>query len=165
MNEADIQALLEATKLKSLNRAGWLRCAVAHPESVAAHSWGVAWLVLLLCPSGLNRERALELALVHDLAEVRAGDITPYDKVSATDKHRLEEEALQAMMGECTYKACVTSAFEEYRDALTPEAKFVHYCDKLDMALQARRYMLDNPELNLREFIETAQRAYPDIQI
>ena len=49
--------LLEALSLKDLARAGWVRAGVQHPESVAAHSWGVAWLVLALCPAELDRGR------------------------------------------------------------------------------------------------------------
>ena len=49
--------LLEALALKELPRAGWVRERVQQPESVAAHSWGVAWLVLVLCPEHINREQ------------------------------------------------------------------------------------------------------------
>ncbi|MFT5458801.1 MAG: putative hydrolase of HD superfamily, partial [Myxococcota bacterium] len=66
-----IDALVETMALKALRRAGWVRAGVTSPESVAAHSWGVAWLVLVLLPRELNRERALTYALLHDLPEVR----------------------------------------------------------------------------------------------
>ncbi|PXF23697.1 MAG: phosphohydrolase, partial [Methanobacteriota archaeon] len=68
-------ALLEALELKRLPRSGWLRVGVQDIESVAAHSWGAAWLVAALCPDGVDRGRALEMAVIHDLAEVRIGDI------------------------------------------------------------------------------------------
>ena len=75
-------ALLEALELKRLPRSGWLRVeGLQDVESVAAHSWGAAWLVAALCPEGVNRGRALEMTVIHDLAEVRIGDITPVDGV------------------------------------------------------------------------------------
>ena len=46
-----IDVLLEALRLKRLKRAGWVRKGVPDPESVAGHSWGVSWLVLVLLPA------------------------------------------------------------------------------------------------------------------
>ena len=82
--------LIETMRLKELPRAGWVRVGVSQPESVAAHSWGVAWLVLTLCPTNLDRGRALAIAVLHDLAEVRVGDITPHDGIPSEDKAEAE---------------------------------------------------------------------------
>jgi putative hydrolase of HD superfamily len=38
------------------------------------------------------------ISLVHDLAECIVGDITPSDPVSAEDKHRMEVEAMEALV-------------------------------------------------------------------
>ncbi|CAK0899040.1 unnamed protein product [Prorocentrum cordatum] len=84
--------LREALGLKDVARAGWLRRGVEAPESVAAHSWGVAFLASQLCPASLDRGRVLEMSIVHDLAEVRVGDITPRDGVPPAEKHRLEAQ-------------------------------------------------------------------------
>ena len=157
-----VQALLESIKLKGVARAGWCRAEVPSVESVAAHSWGVAWLVALLCPPELDRERALALALIHDLAEVRTGDITPYDGVAAQDKVSRERQALVQMLGDIPQAQACQEWQREYQDRLTPEAIFVHRCDKLDMALQAVRYMQDQPALDLREFLESARQALRD---
>ena len=40
----------KAFELKSLPRAGWLRKGITHPESVAAHSWGLSMLCLEFAP-------------------------------------------------------------------------------------------------------------------
>ncbi len=157
-----VQALLESVKLKDVTRAGWIRADVSSAESVAAHSWGVAWLVALLCPPELDRERALSLALIHDLAEVRTGDITPYDGVAAQDKVSRERQAMAQMLGDIPQAQACRAWQREYQERLTPEALFVHRCDKLDMALQAVRYMQDQPALDLREFLESARQALHD---
>lgn len=133
-------ALREALALKDLPRAGWVRVGVRGPESVAAHSWGVAWLVLALCPPGLDRGRALAIALVHDLAEVRVGDITPHDQVPAAEKRRREAEAMASLAAALPGGAELVRLWTEYADASTPEARFVRACDKLDLGLQARFY-------------------------
>ncbi len=92
-----IEALLEAAGLKHVDRAGWRRLGLEHPESVAAHSWGVALLVTLLLPEHLDRGRALTYAALHDLAEARVGDITPADGVPRAEKHRREAAAMRAL--------------------------------------------------------------------
>ena len=70
MHEQTAQPLLtlysQAAALKLLPRTGWLQRGVAHAESVAEHTFGVAVLALLIGDSvtGLDRGRTLELALL-----------------------------------------------------------------------------------------------------
>lgn len=132
--------LIEIVALKALPRAGWLRVGVAAPESVAAHAWGVAWLVLVLAPPTLDRGRALAIAVIHDLAEVRVGDITPFDGVSAEDKAAREEVALRGLLAGLPDGDGLLALWREYEAGGSPEARFVKACDRLDMALQARAY-------------------------
>ena len=153
-------ALLETLHLKALPRAGWMRVGVAQPESVAAHSWGVAWLVLNLCPPDVDRARALELAVIHDVAEVRSGDITPYDGISAEQKSTVERVSMEAMVRDLPARAHLLECWEEYEAAESKESVFVKACDKLDMALQASLYQSD--DVNTAEFIESAMRRLQD---
>ena len=141
---ASREALIEALGLKDVVRAGWLRAGVENPESVAAHSWGMAMLATQLCPDDLNLQRVLELCILHDIAEVRVGDITPHDNIAPEEKHRLESEAIEEMGIEAN------AIFAEYEAQETPESRFVRYLDKLDMALQAEIYESQN--LDLSEF-------------
>ena len=143
----------EAVKLKDVVRKGWLRCNVPEPESSAAHSWGVSFLALLLCPPELNRERVLSLAIIHDLPEIKAGDITPYDGISVEDKHAAELEAIKEL--DSNAGTNLTELFQEYLDNATPEAKLIHACDKLDMAITARHYS-ERTGIDLQEFIDSA---------
>ena len=147
--------LLEALQLKELPRAGWVRAGVPAPESVAAHSWGVAWLALVLCPPGLDRGRVLAMAVLHDLAEVRAGDLTPADGVSAAEKSRREATALRALLAPLGNAAELWALWQESEARHSPEARFVRACDKLDLALQARRYGALHG-LDLVEFVDSA---------
>ena len=139
-----LDALKEALGLKDVVRAGWVLAGVKNPESVAAHSWGMALLAIELCPPELDLARVLTLCVLHDLAEVRVGDITPHDGVSREEKHRRESEAIQA------FGMNAISAFEEYEAQVTPESQFVKRLDKMDMALQAEIYEAQG--LDLSEF-------------
>ena len=146
------ELLLEALKLKSLPRTGWLRAGIENPESVAAHSWGVAWLCMVLCPNDLNKLKVLEMALIHDLAEVRIGDITPYDGIDVAEKHEMESAAFVEM----TEELCNRQHLRDLWNEQSAEADFVKQMDKLDMALQAQEYG------GLEEFIDSALQVLID---
>jgi putative hydrolase of HD superfamily len=153
--------LLEALRLKELARTGWVRAGVPAPETVAAHSWGVAWLALVLCPPGLDRGRVLAMAVLHDLGEVRTGDLTPTDGVPAEEKSAREARALAGLLAPLGNNAEMLALWREFEARSTPEARFVRACDKLDMALQARRYEALTG-LDLREFLDSALRELED---
>jgi len=142
--------------LKDVLRQGWVNAGVESPESVAAHSWGMAILALKLCPSDLNLEHVLKLCLVHDLPEVIVGDLTPEDDVST--KSADERAAMQQLAPEWV------TLFDEYERQTSAEAIFVKSLDKLDMALQAEVYM-NRSELNLNQFIESARKTLGDHEL
>ncbi len=149
-----LDQLLAGLKLKAVSRAGWLRVGIVAPESVAAHSWGIAWLVLQLCPPDLDLGRALSLAVLHDLPEVRVGDITPHDGVSKAHKHALEAEAAQELFRD---RPDLRALWLDYAESHSPEARFVRDLDKLDMALQALLY--GHTGADTSEFVASAARA------
>jgi putative hydrolases of HD superfamily len=165
MSDADVEALRrrlgEALLLKALPRAGWARVGVREAESVAAHSWGVAWLVLALCPIGLDRGLALSIAVIHDLAEVRVGDLTPYDSVGAEEKHRRERRAMEVLLGPLRTRDELFGLWMQYEEQSSPEAIFVKACDKLDMALQAHAYAAEQG-VETGEFVASALRVLSD---
>jgi len=156
-----VELLVEAVGLKGLPRTGWVRRGIPDPESVAAHSWGVAWLVLLLLPADLDRGRALTYAVLHDLAEVRVGDLTPHDAVDAEVKRHRERDALTAMLSVAGRGGMLREAWEAYEAQADPEARFVRQLDRLDMAIQAVAYA-DAGGQDLTEFLDSAERVIED---
>ncbi|WP_178916291.1 HD domain-containing protein [Natronomonas gomsonensis] len=167
-----LDALVEAYALKDETRTGWQLRGVEAPESVAAHTWGVALLVVRFCPPEVDRERALLLAVVHDVAEAETGDIATRaeagaQSVDADEKERREREAMAgplAALGERIHEW-----WAEYEARETAEARFVKDMDILDTCLQAlvyereRRYDpdADNPHFeaydDLDEFFATGE--------
>jgi putative hydrolase of HD superfamily len=145
--------LKEILGLKNVLRAGWVRAGIKSPESVAAHSWGMSMLALKLAPKELDLTRVLSLCIVHDIPEVRVGDLTPHDDTSTKAEDELN--AMTQMAPEWV------GLFEEYEQGKTPEAKFVKQLDKLDMALQAEIYQ-SKFEIPLNEFIESARLRIGD---
>jgi putative hydrolase of HD superfamily len=167
----DALAALEAGfGLKDERRTGWQLRGVDDPESVAAHSWGVSLLCLAFADdAGIDPDRALRLAVVHDLAEAHTGDVPtradPADEpVSAAEKERRERAAM-ADLG-APFPA-VDEAWEAYERRDTAVARFVKDMDLVDMCLQAlvyereRRYdpdrTFDSEYDRLDEFFATAE--------
>jgi putative hydrolases of HD superfamily len=158
-----IEAYYELNQLKRLYRQGWLARGVTpdHAESVAEHSFGVACLALFLADThfpALDAARVLRMALLHDFGEIYAGDFTPADAVDAVQKHRLEEMAVERMLGKLPNGAAYLAIWEEYEANITPEARFVHQIDRLEMGLQAAVYR-DEKLLDPTEFFASVDAA------
>lgn len=126
--------------LKEVRRAGWVRHGIADAESVADHSYGVATLALLLAgQAGVDRERVLALAIIHDIAETITGDITPFDAVTPAEKASGEWAAIDQLSSLWSTDE-LRRLFAEYRQNTSAEAQFVHDLDALEMASQAISY-------------------------
>lgn len=146
-------------KMKDLKRSGWIRRNVEAPESDADHSYGVALLVLILAPKHLDTYRCLELALIHDLAEIYSKDFLP-GEISLKEKHHLETEAMLRICKELRQNRFY-KLFQEFEAQKTAEAQFVRSLDKLETALSAVYYqqnkrVADNTDI-ITEFTQHAQ--------
>jgi putative hydrolases of HD superfamily len=155
-------------RLKRLYRQGWLKRGLPEGlcESVAEHSFGTALLVLLLAGKegaggefgALDSSHAALLALVHEMGESYAGDITPVDGVSREDKRRLEREAILKALDGHPERDWLLSLWEEFEEGESAEARFVRQLDRLEMGLQAA---LQDAEgfPGMGEFYESARRT------
>ncbi|MDA3948865.1 MAG: HD domain-containing protein [Spirochaeta sp.] len=154
---------LQFIELKDLRRTGWVLRGIEDPESVADHSWGTALLCLLYAPLAaetLNCDRAVAIALVHDLAEVEVGDIprriTPGgDAPSTEEKADRERRAMERLTAPTPVPATgvataeipslpyIYELWDEYEAGNTTEARFVRDMNLVDMCLQALLYERD----------------------
>ena len=132
-----------AAGLKELKRAGWAeKFSMSDGESVADHSFGAAVTAMILSDAmGLDSERAVKMALLHDIAESEIGDITP-DSMPHDKKEKLETEAFLRIASTLPegMRAEYVSIWDEFCAGETPEARIVAQADKIDMALQAVAY-------------------------
>lgn len=142
-------------QLKQTKRAGWVRNGVQDPESVAAHSFSLAILAMLYAKKrGLSVEKAIKIALVHDLGESVIGDITPHDGITKKQKHEKELRALNQVFEDLEEKEELLELWHEFEHKSTPEGKLVAELDKLDAYLQAKQYKLEDGVLE--EFFDNA---------
>ena len=89
------------------------------------------------------------MCLVHDVAEVVVGDLTPHDDIQGQEKHELERAGMLKIAPQWI------DLFDEYEQGTSDEARFVKTMDKLDMGLQAMNYQQQGLDLN--EFINSAR--------
>lgn len=141
-----ISSLEHVYQLKSIPRTGWIQSGLpkSEVESIAAHSYGMSILILYLRSdleaNGIDIERVLSMALIHDMAESIVGDITPLDDVADMDKHEVEADAFLQIVDGIHEGKYFQSLWEEFESGRTPEAKVVKRMDKLDMLIQAYLY-------------------------
>lgn len=146
-----IDLLLEATTLKWIPRAGWVVRGVPDAESVAEHSFGVAFLALALVDSlragdsldrDLDLEKVLVMGLLHDLAEVRLTDL-PVSAVRLLPpqvKSRAEASAVTDLLAPLPEASRFKALWLESQDSTSPEGRLVRDADKLEMMVQCLRY-------------------------
>jgi putative hydrolase of HD superfamily len=135
-------------RLKDRPRTGWALRGIDDAESVADHAWGTALLCLLFADeAGVDRAEAIEIALVHDLAEAEIGDLPTLADVDARPvgpeaKARLEAQAMAALaalpLGAGAERVQARWLAYERRDGAA--ARFARDMNLVDMALQALAY-------------------------
>ncbi len=171
-------------RLKSTPRTGWLDRGVpaGETESVADHILMTAMIGWLTADDGLDRDRVVKLALVHDLAEAITGDPPPYDRDDLPDagdleavrvffsrshvrteadkvaKDHVEAEAMAALRALMPDDAGdeIVALWREYEAQASAEARFVKDLDRFEAFLQSREYARRHPGLPLSGFTTMA---------
>ena len=141
-NETLLELLLELQTLDRVPRMGYVLRGVPSPESITEHSWHVGFLVWALAGriSEVDAGRAMEIAMIHDLAEVRTGDLPRVANRYFAEgaKEEAERSVVEELTGPLADRAGELLA--EYRAAETLEARLVKACDKLQLMLKVAVY-------------------------
>jgi putative hydrolase of HD superfamily len=139
-----LSTLIELQRLKRLDRTGWtLRGLPNGTESVAAHSFGVAATAMLLADKFIaqgvpvNVERVLRLALLHDWAEVRVGDMprTATLYFGSEARKQAETAAFNDIVHDLD-NPLYSTLYAEYEHRNSLEARLVKAADVLDLLVQ-----------------------------
>ena len=139
-----ILTLFEAIHpLDRVPRAGYVMRGVAEPESVAAHSHFLALLTLLYVrghPGEYDNEKAVAMALIHDLSEARLMDIPmPFADAHLKEAKAGAEQAVTEDLLDPLSKD-YARWHDELTRAETPEARLVRGLDKAQMMLKVWMY-------------------------
>lgn len=133
------------SRLKEVKRTGWLERGIEDPESVSDHSFIVVALSVILADArGLDVAEVARMAILHDLPEAVTGDLTPSQKKEKIrELEEMEEEIIKSMTGLMPGEVGerYLEAWRKLVEGSSPEAKLVRLVDKLEMGLQAARYI------------------------
>ncbi|KAM0961449.1 hypothetical protein ACFX2J_020642 [Malus domestica] len=154
-------------RLKTTKRKGWINQGIKGPESIADHMYRMALMSLIAGGvPGLNRERCIKIAIVHDIAEAIVGDITPSDGVPKAVKSKMEQEALDEMclvLGGGIRAEEIKDLWLEYENNSSIEANLVKDFDKVEMILQALEYEMEHGKVLDEFFISTAGKFQTEL--
>lgn len=162
-----LSTLLDLQRLKRLDRTGWvLRGLAPGAESVAAHTFGVSVAAMMLADKvrargvEVNVERVLRLALLHDLAEARTGDMprTMAKYYGAEARRAAESAAFEDMLEGlgAEFKEEYGRLHAEYEERASLEARLVKAADIVDLLAQALAFERGGAR-ELDEFWEGAE--------
>jgi putative hydrolase of HD superfamily len=132
--------LIEADKLKSVVRRKPL-IDTSRLENSAEHSWHLVLVIMVLReygPVGIDWMRVMEMAVVHDLVEIDAGDVSAYDVKALetkTDRERLAAERIFGLLP-LDQRDRFRELWDEFERHDTPEARFANAVDRLQPLLQ-----------------------------
>lgn len=154
---AVLNTLHHGNQLKRTVRTGWGQRGVPNAENVAAHSFGVVFVALVLAQTieaPLDLGRLLAMAALHDLPEALTSDIpTPaWHYLPSGIKTKVERGAMQEMLAKAAFAPTFMDLWEELHTEETAESLLVHDADKLEMYLQASVYEKQTGNQQLEEF-------------
>jgi len=152
-----LELLLRANQLKRVPRTGWVMRGVAGAESVADHSFGVAFISLILAEmveQSVNEAKLLTIALLHDLPESVIGDLpTPAAAYfPAGAKRKAEAGVLSKLLHRLPCAEQWHAWWQEFEDGTSIEGRLVRDADRLDMLIQAHVYEQTTGNCHLEEF-------------
>jgi len=160
-----IKFFITTAASKRLLRTGWIREKIKDPESVAEHSFALSLMALILADYfGLDKEKLIKMAILHDLGELVTGDIV-WARGRVVDLDKLESKIKKELKGiEKIFNIIgkgdeYKKLFLELTERKTPEAIFFWELDKLEVCLQALIYEKEQGK-KLEEFF-----IHPKLQI
>jgi len=182
----------EIGKLKRMPRRGWVIRNVKNPESIAEHTFRVAIMAWFLGEeknSNFNIEKVIKMALIHDLCEVYAGDITPYDSILTKDnkklqqlvktwprfsekkkkklvgqKYKKEKDGLEKLIKSISPKLKneVKNLWMDYENGSSKEGRFFKQTDRIESFLQAMEYWEKDKKVPQKPWWDQARELFDD---
>lgn len=148
-NNEKIQKLLKfyllATELKNKIRSGWIVWNVSKErlESVAEHIYGTCILAIAIDSEfnlNIDLSKVVMMLVLHEIEEIKIGDLTPFDKITDDEKRIIGKEAVTQVLKPLSKKDKYIELIEEFENMQTKESIFAKMCDKLEADIQSKIY-------------------------
>ncbi len=181
---------IEVGKLKRKFRKGWLIHGIKNSESTAEHIFRMTIIAWVLGKNKkLNMEKVIKIALVHDLCEVYAPDMTPYDPLLPKDrkkameilkkwpkftpslkikkyknKYKIELLALKRLVSRLPLhlRKEILNLWLEFEKGLSKEGRFVKQVDKVENLLQGLEYWKKHGKIQHKLWMRWAKEILDD---
>src|SRR3989344_2331992 len=130
----DLELLYEIGCFRFLQR-NWKQFLNADFQNNSEHTFRVIWLALLIAKQENrgNHEKIIKMALVHDMAESRTGDL---HYVSREYSSRDEVMGITDVLKNTSLETDLSELWHEYETRKSIEAKIVKDADNLDVDLE-----------------------------
>lgn len=140
-----LQFYLLATELKDKIRRGWEIWNIDRErvESVAEHIYGTCILAIAIDSEfkmDIDIYKVIMMLVLHEIEEVKIGDLTPFDKITKQEKRELGKQAVEEILSNLNKKVQYIELIEEFENMETREAVFAKMCDKLEADIQCKIY-------------------------
>lgn len=144
-----LQFYLLATELKDKIRSGWKVWNIDRErvESVAEHIYGTCILAIAIDSEfelNIDIYKVVMMLVLHEIEEVKIGDLTPFDKVTKEEKRKLGKQAVEDILKTLNKKIQYIELIEEFENMKTKESIFAKMCDKLEADIQCKLYCEEN---------------------
>lgn len=171
----DVDFLYELGALRLIDRQ-WRRFHSQNFANLADHHFRVAWIALVIAAregGDIDTGTIVKMALVHDIAESRTGDV---DYLSRQYVTRDEAAAARDMLAETSVGKEFLALLEAYEKRECIEAKIVKDADNLDVDMELceqamqgnalRKTWQTNRRLvaDTKLYTKTARRMWEEIQ-
>lgn len=134
--DRDLQFLFEIGTLRYIPRQ-WRRFLHIDGDNLAEHHLRVAWIALMLAKHEKcdNTDKILKMALMHDIAESRTGDV---DYLSRQYVVRNEDLGFEDMTADTALMDELRTLYQEYEERKSIESRIVKDADNLCVDMEMR---------------------------
>lgn len=144
-----LQFYLLATELKDKIRSGWKVWNIDRErvESVAEHIYGTCILAISIDSQfelDIDLYKVIIMLVLHEIEEIKIGDLTPFDKVTKEEKRKIGKQAVEEVLSTLDKKVQYIELIEEFENMKTNESIFAKMCDKLEADIQCKLYCEEN---------------------
>lgn len=134
--DRDLEFLYEMGTLRYIPRM-WQRFLRIDGDNLAEHHLRVAWTALFIAKHEkvTDTDKILKMALIHDIAESRTGDV---DYLSRQYVIRNEDLGFEDMVGNTAMADELRDLYKEYEERKSPESRIVKDADNLAVDFEIR---------------------------
>jgi len=80
------------------------------------------------------------MLVLHEVEEIKIGDLTPFDKQTQEERRTLGKQAVEEVLNSLDKKVQYMELIEQFEEMKTKESLLAKMCDKLEADIQSKIY-------------------------